>query len=555
MVVAQMGTVPFFPDISGRSVAMKNLRKFPNLGRWFFALAIADLLFWPLPAGADVGYLNQGSIVTWGDDTLCQRTGMDPYTPPADSVFTQVAAGMEHSLALKSNGFGIGWGFDFPPSYVPCEVPPENDFTQLACGSMFSIGLRNNGSIAAWGVNDNGQCNVPSSGIFTKIDAGTWHGVALRGDGSLVAWGGGEPGGDIDYGQCNVPAGNNFSQIACGVAHNLALKNDGTMVGWGYNWNGQADPLPGDQFVQVSCGKNHSAALRKDGSLVAWGKNNYGQCNAAVGNDFLKVDCGTDFTLALRQDGTIAAWGVNDKGQCNAPTSGLYLDIAAGDFHGVGLLARQSYEYLLVAGSGNQTLLQRDVLVTGNATIRAPLTARNHPTMTVLGCTIIDDGASLTIDNSWSLSSPQIFLGIGSTLAFARDGDEYGFDGDVRGDGALVKDGSAVLVLSGSNSYCGGTRVDAGSLIVADAGALPVGTNLTIVGSGTVVLSSEWTLAAASSGTPASVPEPATFVLLAAGAASLLAGMWRRIHTAGQASSGTQRCAKLRLQRDPANEP
>ncbi len=36
------------------------------------------------------------------------------------------------------------------------------------------------------------------------------------------------------------------------------------------------------------------------------------------------------------------------------------------------------------------------------------------------------------------------------------------------------------MILSGANSYAGGTVVNAGTLIVTNAGALPSGTNLTI---------------------------------------------------------------------------
>ena len=97
--------------------------------------------------------------------------------------------------------------------------------------------------------------------------------------------------------------------------------------------------------------------------------------------------------------------------------------------------------------------------------------------------------------------------------------------GSISGAGmALTKVGSGTLVLSGSNTYSGGTYVTGGKLVVTAPDAILDGSNLYLGANaaaafGTVV-SADSTPASASS--PAPVPEPSTLALLAAGVFVLL---------------------------------
>ena len=53
---------------------------------------------------------------------------------------------------------------------------------------------------------------------------------------------------------------------------------------------------------------------------------------------------------------------------------------------------------------------------------------------------------------------------------------------DSQSGGGLLKTGAGSLILSGSNSYTGGTTVDAGTLAITSDAALPAGTSLTVGG-------------------------------------------------------------------------
>jgi alpha-tubulin suppressor-like RCC1 family protein len=138
-----------------------------------------------------------------------------------------IAAGSDHSLALKSDGSVLAWGCGF--DYGQCTVPAGalSGVIAIAAGYSQSLALKSDGSVLAWGClssADFGQCTVPAralSGVIA-IAAGSYHSLALKSDGSVVAWG---CGSGLDFGQCTVPAAamGGVTAIAAGFYHSLAI--------------------------------------------------------------------------------------------------------------------------------------------------------------------------------------------------------------------------------------------------------------------------------------------------------------------------------------------
>ena len=82
------------------------------------------------------------------------------------------------------------------------------------------------------------------------------------------------------------------------------------------------------------------------------------------------------------------------------------------------------------------------------------------------------------------------------------------FTGTILGNGSLIKSGSGSLMLSGDNSYGGGTDVLAGALLVANADALPAGSSLTVDAGAAMIFDPLAAGGAIADAGPSAVPEP-----------------------------------------------
>jgi len=237
-----------------------------------------------VPAGSDyiaiaAGYWHSlalkadGSLAAWG------YNGYGQCDVPAGTDYITIAAGECHSLALKADGSLTAWGANY---HGQCSDIPggayeiddvwysnSNDFTGVAAGYDHSLALKADpstppgagGSLAAWGYNYWGQCDVPAGSDYIDIAGGGGHSLALKADGSLAAW------GSNSDGQCDVPAGSDYIDIAAGCFHGLALKADGSLAAWGWNGFGQCD-VPAGEFIAIAAGGHHSLALTPEPATV-----------------------------------------------------------------------------------------------------------------------------------------------------------------------------------------------------------------------------------------------------------------------------------------------
>ncbi len=249
-------------------------------------------------------------VLAWGLNIYGQTA-----VPAGLTNVLAVAAGWNHSLALRQGGTVVAWGRN---SEQERNVPAGlNSVVALAAGGYHSLALRSNGTVTAWGFNNQGQCNVLSglTGCL-GIAAGGYFSLALKADGTVVGW------GANDYGQTTIPPGlTNVSAIAAGGHHALALKTDGTVVAWGRN-DFQQISVPPDvtNVVAIVAGHQHSVALRQDGTVRAWGWNARGETDVPAGLSNVVALAGIGYhTLALKADGSVVSWGFGSNGETNVP--------------------------------------------------------------------------------------------------------------------------------------------------------------------------------------------------------------------------------------------
>jgi len=157
-------------------------------------------------------------VWAWGDNSLEQTS------VPADATnIIALAAGGEHSLALKADGTVVAWGSNLDPygDYSnQAEVPwGLGQVVAVAAGGFHSLALRADGTVAAWGDNSEGQASIPA-GLTNvlAIAAGEAHSLALVAAGSVVAWGGNSDGQSLV--ETNLAG---VTAIAAGGFHCLAL--------------------------------------------------------------------------------------------------------------------------------------------------------------------------------------------------------------------------------------------------------------------------------------------------------------------------------------------
>src|SRR5688572_1196056 len=252
--------------------------------------------------------------------------------PPAglDDVIA-IAAGTEHSLALRNNGTVVAWGRETQGQTV---VPPGLSNVVAISAAGHNVALKSDGSVVVWGIPNSAVTAVPAG--LTDIAAvaagnltGSSYTVAIRSNATVVAWG--VPAASS---VTNVPAGlTGVIEVAAGNNHVLALKGDGTVVAWGDNFAGAATPPPGlNDVVAVRAGQFTSFAIKSDGTVVGWG-------NAVVPpglTGIVDLRDGAAHTIALRANGQVIAWG-------NTPVPQGLSDvtaIAAGANHDLAITAR-----------------------------------------------------------------------------------------------------------------------------------------------------------------------------------------------------------------------
>lgn len=280
-----------------------------------------------------------------------------------------IAAGLAHSIALRSDGTVWAWGNNefgqlgddtLLNRLTPVQVQGLTGVVAIAAGSSTSFALKSDGTVWAWGRNMSGELGdgtvtnrrVPVR-VFglTNVKAlalgggNQDHFLVFKSDGTVWAW------GVNDFGQLGdgttqrrgtpVQVSNltGVSAVAVGFGYSVALKSDGTVWTWGLSNAGRlGDGSTSNRLIpaqvsgvndvtEIAAGANgHVLVLKSDRTVWGWGYNGQGQVDTStviitglvpvpVLNNITAISAGTAHSFALKSDGTVWAWGDGSLGQ------------------------------------------------------------------------------------------------------------------------------------------------------------------------------------------------------------------------------------------------
>jgi alpha-tubulin suppressor-like RCC1 family protein len=283
-----------------------------------------------------------------------------PTQVASGSLWTSVAAGDSHTLAVKSDGKLFSWGYN-------------------------SSGQLGNGTLSSSGTHALVPTQVGTATNWVSVSAGWTHSAALNVQKALYTWGDNTYGqlGDGSTNRSTAPVaitGGSFDSVACGGLHTVAIVGSGIKA-WGYNGAGQLGDETTTQrnagvdvliagtavlsgtAVSVAAGGAFSGAVISSGSsktVYMWGNNAYGQLGdgtsgirrspavSITGSNWAKVSGAPSHTLALTSGGLLYGWGTNLNGELGDSVtqsragaiqigSDMWKSIAAGDGFSMGV--------------------------------------------------------------------------------------------------------------------------------------------------------------------------------------------------------------------------
>ncbi len=167
---------------------------------------------------------SDGTILAWGSDEFGQlgdnapagTTSVTPVPVQNATNIVAIAAGRSFSLALKSDGTLVAWGANFNGELgdgsstdrtTPVAVvgTNSNNIVVIAAGLNHSVALRKDGTVLTWGSDEFGQLGdgaalddkttpviISGASNIVAIAAGGLHTLALKSDGIMQSWGKGE---------------------------------------------------------------------------------------------------------------------------------------------------------------------------------------------------------------------------------------------------------------------------------------------------------------------------------------------------------------------------
>ena len=304
-------------------------------------------------------------LYMWGDNTYGQ---LGDFREVNYFSWSQIRAGGQHTLALRSDGTLYTWGRNnvgqlgdstTVDKNIPTYIAPTSLYWKsISAGESHSVAIDDLNSVYIWGNNKYGQLGLNdtlnrsaptqiASFATTTVDAsagGNHTGLIATSNNILYTAGFNQFGqlGDntlVDKSVFTQIGTSSWQAISAGKNHTLALTTDSTMFAWGDNTYGQAGlnesvvitrsspvQVGASSWSQVSAGGSHTSALDINQFLYTFGYDYYGQLGLNRSNSvptitYAQISQGTSHTLAIDLLGKLYAYGLNNVGQLGDGTT------------------------------------------------------------------------------------------------------------------------------------------------------------------------------------------------------------------------------------------
>ena len=243
---------------------------------------------------------------------------------PTAATYTQIAAGLDHTVVLFSDGTVKAIGSN---EYGQCDVEDWTDILRICAFEKFTLGLRENGTVVVAGSCDY-AADFTGWRDIVSLSASQNHTLGLRSDGTVVSAGGAPRYADASTWR-------SITAIGAAYTNSVGLRENGTVVVKGTYRDG--DLSGWDHITAISVSDSHFLGLRSDGTVKAAGLDNHDQCDVEDWTDIVAVGAGCGYSVGLRNDGTVLVQGLNDNGQHEARywTDIVYISVGLDHIIGV----------------------------------------------------------------------------------------------------------------------------------------------------------------------------------------------------------------------------
>ncbi len=317
-------------------------RRYARRTRYVAGLLAAGIVIVPMPAvvadeTSSITLDPAHGATTGGERVVIE--GLELST----SVFAQVEAGGNHSLALTKDGKIYGWGDGWngqlgvgEPGAALVAEPVDMtgalagvEVEQIATGDNHSLALATDGRLFGWGLNSSGELGEP----YTP--GGGWQVVPAP----------------RAFDLSGLPRGAKITKIEAEGGRTTVLLDTGELYAWGYNSNGElgngtttssAVPVAPQRrglftspITDFAVGSDFTLVVA-NGRVYAWGSDSWGQLgDAAAGGGVdgkslypvvvdrtsgltdrvVGIGAGSFYGAALTENGKVFTWGMNKDGQ------------------------------------------------------------------------------------------------------------------------------------------------------------------------------------------------------------------------------------------------